>query len=149
MFEAKCGYCNLVFSMSEEQQKNVEEEAKAGTETFIIRCPKCHSMVFVHPLVLCGTSDAVPKEVEDRRILCCPVSACIGYVEDDEDKQFSCSECGTVWKNMKEVYRDIELIVKRFAYRKEAYIKKGAKWQSAPFNKIPDHYYANVQNEEV
>jgi uncharacterized Zn finger protein len=146
----KCDSCNTEFVPTKQQIKEIKKAADDGTERFIVKCQNCYSIVFVHPLILLGLSIERPDEIEENRIFHCPVSACIGFVEEDADaKVFGCSECGTEWNAIIKVYADIESIIKKYPYRKKVYLKLSDKWESIPFDETPSNYFDKVQREKV
>lgn len=125
MEKIKCDSCCKEFDLSVTQLKEIQEAANSGIERFIIYCPECHSLVFVYPLVLFNLKTEKPAEFEETRLFCCPTTACIGFVEkDNEAKVYGCSECGKEWKNLKDIYIDIEKIITKYEYRKLVYKKK-------------------------
>ncbi|CAM3942712.1 CpXC domain-containing protein [Flavobacterium branchiophilum] len=149
MEHIKCDSCNIEFNPSILQMDEIKKAANSGIERFIVYCPKCHSLVFVHPLVLLGMKVEKPKEIEDSRIFCCPITSCIGFVEKDYDANiYGCSECGTEWKNLKKINEDIDKIVQKYEYRKEVYKRKGKTWESIDLEEIPKDYYNKVQKEK-
>ncbi|WP_316807397.1 hypothetical protein [Pedobacter agri] len=150
MKKIKCETCLTEFEPTEKQVVEIEKSANAGIERFIIDCPKCHSIVFVFPLMLLGKSTVAPKEIEDDRLFCCPVSACIGFVEENKDaKVFGCSECGTEWRTLDKVHQSIEQIIEKYPHRKKVYQKNGEQWKSISLDEIPKGYYSKVNNEKV
>lgn len=143
-----CDTCGIDFIPSEQQTEKIKLSAEAGKTKLVITCPNCKSMVMAQPLFLIGLSDELPKKL-DERLFCCPISACIGFVEEDKDEHvFGCSECGTEWGGLKSVYSDIERILKKYPYRKEVYINRNRIWESIPIDNIPKAYYDMVQKEE-
>jgi DNA-directed RNA polymerase subunit RPC12/RpoP len=112
--EIKCDNCNSTFELTEEQKKEVAIAANSGSPYLIVRCPMCHSMVILHPLVLMGITKDVPK-IEDHRFCYCPTPQCVGFVEyGNENNIYECVECGSSWKSKKELNNDISDIVKNF-----------------------------------
>ena len=147
--QINCESCGVTFIPTEIEQKKIKEAAEKGKTKLIMNCPSCGSMVMAQPIHLMGLSNEKPKS-KDARLFCCPVSACIGFVEEDKDaKVFGCSECGTEWKKIEKVYSEIDKIIKKYPYRKEVYIKGGDVWKSILFDKIPKDYYNKVQKEKV
>ena len=145
----QCESCGKNFVPKEEDQTKIKTSAEKGKTKIILNCPFCGSMVMAQPLVLMGISAEIPK-AKDERLFCCPISGCIGFVEEDQlAKVFGCSECGTEWKKIEKIYTDIEKIVKKYPYRKKVYIKSGDVWISVPFSQIPSDYYKKVQKEKV
>lgn len=146
-----CSVCGKEYQLTEKQKKEIMEEAKYKTENFILTCPLCHSLDFVNPLEMLGLSTKKKSEIVDNRLFCCPVEGCIGFVEEDEDIKglYGCSECGTEWKSINAIYRDIEKIISKYPYREEVYKKSGNAFKSIPFDKIPKGYYSKVQKEDV
>lgn len=144
-----CSVCGKEYQLTEKQKKEIMEEAKYKTENFILTCPLCHSLDFVNPLEMLGLSTKKKSEIVDNRLFCCPVEGCIGFVEEDEDIKglYGCSECGTEWKSMDAIFKDIERIIKKYPYRKDVYIKEGNTFKSISFSNIPKGYYKKVQNE--
>lgn len=144
-----CSVCGKEYQLTEKQKKEIMAEAKNKTENFILTCPLCHSLDFVNPLEMLGLSTKRKSEIVDNRLFCCPIEGCIGFVEEDEDIKglYGCSECGTEWKSMDAIFKDIERIIKKYPYRKDVYIKEGNAFKSISFSNIPKGYYKKVQNE--
>ena len=147
-----CSACGQEYKLTDKQKNEVIAAAKRHTPNFILNCPLCHSLDFVHPAEMLGIEEP-HQEIEqtDSRLFCCPVEGCIGFVEEDEDVKglYGCSECGTEWKSINAIYRDIEKIISKYPYREEVYKKSGNAFKSVPFDKIPKGYYSKVQKEDV
>lgn len=146
-----CSACGREYKLTDEQKNNVIYAAKRHMPILILECSLCHRLDFVHPAEMLGIEEP-HQEIEqiDNRLFCCPIEGCIGFVEEAEDVKglFGCSECGTEWKNMKAIYKDIEKIISKYPYRKEVYKKSGNAFKSISFDKIPDGYFSKVQNIE-
>jgi hypothetical protein len=106
-------------------------------------------MVILHPPVLMGITENIPI-IEDCRLFYCPTSRCTGFVEyDKENNIYECTECGSSWKNKKELFSDISKIVEKYSHRKNVYLKTKNGWKSIPVGSSPPDYYSKVQNDEI
>ena len=147
--QIKCDSCNSTFDLTKEQEQEVASAASIGSPYLIVRCPICHSMVILNPLVLMGISNDIPK-IEDCMVFYCPTPQCVGFVEYDKGNDiYECSECGSSWKNKQELFSDISKIVKKYPHRKSVYLKVKNGWKSIPIGTSPDNYGSIVQNGET
>jgi hypothetical protein len=73
----------------------------------------------------------------------------VDYVdrEEDEGPFWGCGECGSIWYKKANLFKEIENIVKKFAYRKKCYRKSKREWLPAAPDKIPDDYEERVVDE--
>ena len=147
-----CSVCGQEYKLTDKQKNEVIDAAKHHIYNFILNCPLCHKLDFVHPTVMLGIEEPRQEIVQmDNRLFFFFVEGCIGLVEEDEDVKglYGCSECGTEWKSINAIYRDIEKIISKYPYREEVYKKSGNAFKSVPFDKIPKGYYSKVQEEDV
>lgn len=149
--EYTCSVCGKTFLLSKKQKEDLVDAANHHIHSFIINCPICHKFDIAQPLVLLGLEDGVYHVPKDQRLFCCPIAACIGFIEKDEDSlgHYGCPECGTQWENEESIYKDIEKIIMEYPYRKQVYQKIGNTFRSIAFDEIPNGYYDDVQKEEI
>ena len=146
--KVKCENCKKSYNLTEDQEKNVKEFAQRKTPFMVSRCPLCHSMVMLEPLSLVGITNELPQ-IEDNRLFYCPSSCCVGFIEYDKDSDiYNCAECGSIWKNKKEIFESISSIVKRYSHRNEVYKKTKNGWKSIKIGTESNDYYKKVQNNE-
>jgi hypothetical protein len=117
-----CTRCEQVFEPVGAAVKKVARTVKAGDRALSLVCPSCKSI----SMVLVGDTQAEPS-------LRCPVPACPGFVSFIEKSKKSgafwgCGECGSIWRDEKNLQREITAIVKRFAYRTQSYKQAGGVW---------------------
>jgi len=145
-----CSWCNHNFHLSEKQENDLKERLAENGKSIRIRCPECKDTTIYNILINNETIELKYEKEVDDRLFCCPVSACIGFVEEDKDgKVFGCSECGTEWKNLDKVHQSIEKIIEKYPHRKKVYQKNGEQWKSISLDEIPKGYYSKVNNEKV
>ncbi|MHC6204117.1 hypothetical protein ACYULU_13110 [Breznakiellaceae bacterium SP9] len=144
----KCEDCNKVFTLTEEEERNLKEFAEKGKHFMVSRCPLCHNMLMLHPLALTGITNEIPV-IEDNRLFYCPMPCCVGYIEYDKEANiFNCAECGSTWKNKEEIFKSISEIIKKYSHRKNVYKKLKNGWKSIEIGNVPDDYFSKVQNKE-
>lgn len=146
-----CSVCGQEYELTDKQKNEVIDAAKYHIYNFILNCPQCHNIDFVHPAEMLGIEEPRQEiEQKDNRLFCCPIEGCIGVVEEADDVKglYGCSECGTEWKSMNAIYKDIEKIILKYPYRKKVYKKSGNTFKSVPFDKVPGGYFSKVQDTE-
>jgi hypothetical protein len=144
---ARCEVCHRSFALSGAQRKLVESAQKKGQAFIMVECSECGMATRYVP-----EGSAVQPTKETPAPYRCPVPHCAGwasYVEDKgEGRSFwGCGECGSVWFDKKNLFRDIDAITKRFPYRKKSYIKQGTEWLPADPSKEDPRYEDRVEQE--
>ena len=142
--EIKCESCGKRFEPSDKDAKDIERAKKQGKTFILITCGACHMGTIYNP-------SGTPDEEVPSRLLRCPVQECVGFVVEIRDKRrtvWSCGECGSVWRKLESVFREISEIVKKYPYRKRCYRKKGDVWVPATMSKEPANYDDLVEREE-
>ena len=147
----QCPLCGCSFEFDKEQIAQIKDAATAGIRRLVLTCPNCHNINFVYPLVITGISDHIPEIPKDNRVCQCPIEACIGVVEKNEEKKgaYGCPECGNEWSSKEALFKSIREIVEKYPYRKEVYIFHKNNIKSIPFKMISSKYYSKVQEEEI
>lgn len=145
-----CDKCGKSFRPLDTQEADiVRRAAKAKYDRFTVDCPHCNAHTKINPVaVVAGKKGTVLSTPTYR----CPVSACTGWVDyiqnDEEEGPFwGCGECGSIWYKKSSLLKEIENIVKKFAYRKKCYSKSKGEWLPASPDKIPDDYEERVEDE--
>jgi hypothetical protein len=104
----------------------------------------------------CGLSfqfnPSVPGELDKTSELPIrtPISGSHGYVSfiDSEDQKFyGCGETGAIWRQEENLFRDIELIIKKNPHRKLCYTQTENGWVSN--SEEPDNIDDLIDHEEV
>ncbi|ULC59691.1 hypothetical protein MBM09_01640 [Flaviramulus sp. BrNp1-15] len=56
----------------------------------------------------------------------------ISLVNNDNENFYGCGETGTIWKRQKNLFRDIEQIIKKYPHRELCYLKTKDGWIANP-----------------
>jgi hypothetical protein len=141
----KCESCGKHFEPSDKDRKDIERAKKKGKTFLFITCGVCHLGTIYNP------SGTEVKHKSAIRLLRCPVRGCTGFVVELNENRvavWSCGECGSAWKRIESVYREIDKIVKKFPYRRKCYRKRKDAWMPAPARNEPSNYDERVEQEE-
>lgn len=142
--EIRCDSCNQKFIATKAQVAQISKAKKERKSLIILKCGACH-LGFAHRL---RQEDAGKGEPEE--LLRCPVLACTGFVVQLEQKTktvYCCGECGSTWKIAEDLFSEIEAIIKKFKYRRQAYRKSRQIWLPAGADAEPANYDELVGNE--
>src|SRR5690606_25898255 len=88
----------------------------------------------------CGMSfDFNPSDtnvnVENELPLRTPISGShgfISFIEDNEGNFFGCDETGAIWRQEKNLFNDIDLIIKKYPHREKCYLRTQNGWIANP-----------------
>jgi len=150
MSSAICEECGERFYPLKTKQADMVRRCAKGKWTELgIECPRCHEYTKINPTAVVAGNDGT---VVSKPLYRCPVSGCTGSVdyvdrEEDEGPFWGCGECGSIWYKKANLFKEIENIVKKFAYRKKCYRKSKREWLPAAPDKIPDDYEERVVDE--
>lgn len=150
MSSAKCEECGERFYPLKTKQADMIRRCAKGKWTELgIECPRCHDYTMINPTAVVAGKDGTVVSTPTYR---CPVSACAGWVnfvdgDRKEDPHWGCGECGSIWYKEANLLKEIDKIIKTFAYRKKCYRKSKGKWLPANPDKIPDDYEERIENE--
>jgi uncharacterized Zn finger protein len=139
--QVNCNICKHVFRPSDEQNAFIDRSRGKGMKFVMLKCPNCgsHSSVSI-------VEEPPEPEVTYR----CPVAGCWGWVsevDDGGDKFWGCGECGSIWRSLASLEKEITAIVARFPYRRKSYRKKGAHWAPGELTKEVSDYEDRVASE--
>jgi hypothetical protein len=135
-----CTVCERRFEPPPSAKRVIAARLKAGIDDLLaVDCPFCKRMELV---------EIGPREEEPLR---CPVPSCAGFVSRVTEGRgakkasfWGCGECGSIWREVSKLHREIESITKRFPYRKQCYKKVGKEWHPG---RTPSGYSAKVAKE--
>ncbi len=118
-----CTVCGRAFEVEGAAARRVARTVKDGDQALSLDCPFCKTISIV---LVEGAEPAGPS-------LRCPVPGCacfVSFVEKRGRKAafWGCGECASIWRDAKNLQREITAIVKRFPYRKSSYKKVGGAW---------------------
>lgn len=145
VLEISCG-CGAEFTPTREQMAFIKRAKSKGMTLIMLECPNCPSHVAYNP------QTGKPPRAHREAVYRCPVSHCTGNVshvdhDDDEEPFWGCGECGSIWYDKDNLLKEIDAIVKRFAYRRKCYRKVHGKWAPAERAREPSHYEEMVEQE--
>jgi len=154
----KC-LCGASFKPNAHQETLIEQARANSMSEILLDCPECMDSVSLS--LAPGGRPAPEREPETPPPLRCPVLHCSGWVSlippsatakgakrrIKEQAFWGCGECGSVWYDANNLQREITAIVKRFAYRKKCYVKRGGKWE--PASSLVKGYETRVEAEPV
>lgn len=123
MEKATCDNCRSEFKLNKQQQDFYNRAIDQGMPMIMLECANCG---FGFPLQL--TKQPETQISENYR---CPVRRCSGWVSlvDTEEKPFwGCGECGSMWYDKANLFKEITEIVKLYPYRKKSYKKSKSTW---------------------
>lgn len=88
-------------------------------------------------------------EVNIDHPLRCPRLTCSGWAVyvDDEPPFWGCGECGFVWSDQSDLYKEIAEVSKKYGYRKKVYQKSGDEYMPVSLEDEPENYEALVEME--
>ncbi len=113
--------------------------------TFIIlECRNCGMSFPINPSVLGELDEISPKPIRT------PISGSHGYVlfiESGDEKFYGCGETGAIWRQEENLFRDIELIIKKYPHRESCYNKTENGWVSN--SEEPDNMDDLIDYEDV
>jgi uncharacterized Zn finger protein len=109
--QVTCNLCKHRYRPSDEQHAFIDKSRDKGMKFVMLKCPKCgsHSSVSI-------VEESPTPELTYR----CPVAGCAGWVSEvseEEKKLWGCGECGSIWKSLVSLEKEITAIVAKFAYR--------------------------------
>jgi transcription elongation factor Elf1 len=141
--ELQCRSCKREFALSKPQE-TLYEVQRRKKQPVALECTLCGRAFMV-------TFAAEPKGTEHPQFRC-PVSHCAGWVDHIEQGRrkafWGCGSCGSQWFKIENLFREIEAMVKRHAYRRKCYIKRATGgWLPAPPERQPSNYETLVERE--
>jgi hypothetical protein len=145
-----CEKCGATFKPLDTPEADlVRRAAKARIDELNVDCPRCKKWTAINPVAVVAGKDGTVVSTPTYR---CPVSACAGwvsYVASNKKKGpfWGCGECGSIWFTKANLLKEIDKIIKKFAYRKKCYRKSKGEWVPAAPDKMPDDYEERVENE--
>jgi len=141
MKNVKCLNCNIEVTLSADQQEFVASAIKKRIKFIMLNCPHCGLGFGLNPL----ESDDLKNDEFNIRT---PISGVHGYVsiiDDDDEKFYGCDETGAIWRHKTNLFRDIELIIKRYSHREFCYKHTIDGWTNNPME--PDNIDELIDNE--
>jgi len=133
MNNIKCSKCNTDTSFTDETDF-IQIEKEKGTTYMLLFCESCNESFEYNPAESIVTyKPNQPEELVWR----CPTSGCHGYVSyisgnetpcKDGKSFYGCGETGKMWYEKEEFYSEIEIIIKKYPYRKKCYEYKNNEW---------------------
>jgi uncharacterized Zn finger protein len=141
----KCPHCNNNF-IPDKKQAQFLIDAKVNAMSFImLNCPNCKKSFPFNPTKL---SDVLPGQTE--KPLRCPILGCTGLVSHiKEDSFYGCGECGSIWRDKKNLFRDIANSIKSYSYRSKVYLKEMNRYLPVEPDKEPKDYDDKVRKEKA
>lgn len=142
----QCDRCKKFFTATKEQDEFIADAQKKGMSFIMIRCPHCATSYPLNPQSMeLPLTDMEENSVDFR----CPKKTCCGVIShiDDHPPFWGCGECGSVWFDINELYKDIELILEKFPYRAIAYRLENNKYYPALTQPSVREYEDMIQNE--
>jgi hypothetical protein len=137
-----CKICKHNYVPKKQQAKFMAESREKGMKFVMLSCLRCGSGCSVQ---------LVPDAPEHEPPYRCPVAGCYGWVSHVQEtprKSFwGCGECGSIWKTLAALEKEITAIVAKYAYRKKSYRKKAGNWLPADPTKEPSDYDERVLSE--
>ena len=130
MLKIKCNNCNEFIQVTDNILEFIEESRQKGKKFIMIPCDKCGLDFSFNPMI---DEEVYREELVWR----CPTSGCHGYVSyinknetpyKDGKSFYGCGETGKMWHERESFYKDIENIIKQYAYRSKCYEYKNNEW---------------------
>lgn len=121
----KCDSCKTDFRPSSDQSNFILTSKKKGMTFIMLECANCGMSFPFNPSAL-GESDN-SNDIPIRT----PLPGAHGYVSfvgSEEENLYGCGETGAIWRNKGNLFRDIELIIKKYPHRAHCYIKTKNGW---------------------
>jgi uncharacterized Zn finger protein len=138
-----CKNCNEKFTPKGKLEKFINESLDKGMKFMMIECPKCGRNFPFKPAEM---EESI--QVESEIPLRCPIHGCSGLVAFiGEESFYGCGECGSVWKEQKNLFRDIEKSISIYPYRSKVYDKINDKYIAIDSSKEPKDYEKKVSKE--
>ncbi|MES2821146.1 MAG: hypothetical protein V4812_19395 [Pseudomonadota bacterium] len=111
-----CEFCNESFEPNKAQCDLIEKVRLKGAGLVMLECPHCYADLTIKSDL--GNDSNVP-------VYRCPVIGCTGWVSyaelDGEGSCFGCGECGSIWKEKKNLDKYIADSIRRYSYRQYSY----------------------------
>ena len=142
--KVKCDNCRREFMPSDEQSQLIERSKAKDMQFIFIECPRCG----IGSAVILKKGQELPN-VTPTVVQSPDVQA--GFPISQEEKRqkpfWGCGECGSIWRKLENLEREIEAIVAKFSYRRKSYRKKAGKWLPGELDKETRDYDERVENE--
>ncbi|MDR3322843.1 MAG: hypothetical protein LBS89_01390 [Zoogloeaceae bacterium] len=141
-----CDKCKCEFVPSPDQMEHLKNSQSKGMKFIMIACSLCGRSFPMNPMST-KSPDANKKIGDGLRCPCKTCSGIISYVEDATGF-WGCGECGTVWFDKNDLFREIENISRRYSYRRKVYVKdKNFGFLPVDLEKEPKNYENLVESE--
>lgn len=141
--DVTCTNCGHNFPPDTLQRELIEKMKKNGANLAMLKCPKCW---FSFGLDI-NVPSSISEEIEETWR--CPVYQCDGWVsliDNDDDAEWACGECGSIWQHKENLISEVESAVARFPYRAPFYERDGNEIRPSSVVTVPD-YYEKVKAE--
>lgn len=138
-----CKNCKTDFIPDRNQRKFIKSSREKNMTFIMLDCPNCDMSFDFNPT---DNSDNVEHELPLRT----PISGShgfISYIEDNESDFFGCGETGAIWKQEKNLFNDIDLIIKKYPHREKCYLKTKNGWIANPDE--PENMDDLIDKEDV
>lgn len=125
----RCSNCKNVFNPNEKEQESIRQSAKKGMTFIMLTCRNCGLGFGVNPTTLLHPE---PNEALPLRTPLSGIHGFISLIEDDSEIFYGCGASGAIWRDKKNLNRDIERIIKKYPHRKDFYLFKNGEWIANP-----------------
>tara|TARA_R110002050_G_scaffold80311_4_gene171827 strand:- start:2289 stop:2750 length:462 start_codon:yes stop_codon:yes gene_type:complete len=121
----KCDSCKTDFRPTSDQLNFILTSKEKGMTFTMLECTNCGLSFPFNPSAL-GESDN-SSDIPIRTPLS-GVHGYVSYVGSVEENFYGCGETGAIWRNEGNLFRDIDLIIKKYPHRASCYIKTKNGW---------------------
>ena len=121
----KCDSCKTDFRPTSDQLNFILASKEKGMTFIMLECANCGMSFPFNP--------SSPRESDNSSDIPIrsPLSGAHGYVsyvDSEEENFYGCGETGAIWRNEENLFRDIELIIKKYPHRSSCYTKTKNGW---------------------
>ena len=140
----KCDSCKTDFRPTSDQLNFILSSREKRMTFIMLECENCGMSFPFNPSApgeLDKTSDSPIRT---------PISGSHGYVsyiDSENEKFYGCGETGAIWRKEENLFRDIELIIKKYPHRTSCYTQIENGW--IPNSNEPENMDDLIDHEEV
>lgn len=140
----KCDSCKTDFRPTSDQLNFILTSKEKGMTFIMLECRNCGMSFPFNP--------SAPGELQDTSDtpIRTPLSGSHGYssyIDTEDEKFYGCGETGAIWRKEENLFRDIELILKKYPHRASCYTKTENGWIANSVE--PDNMDELIDKEEV